>query len=335
VGGIVPDELRLRIRRMPEHLLADGIAESPNVFLRCLEELIDDDVTFFVRLHGGILDHQDIGIRFPSRGDQNMLSHDLQLFSAVLFFCHYRSDLPRLADLSGFSVRMDSHAAGKGCLELFRDLGLFIMYDPLVLLYDRNLRAHGLEEMRELGCNISSADDDHAFRAFRKLERTFVRKVLDALDAFERRNSGSGAGYDENRFALDRSARRIERILIGKMRLTPVVIEIFGLVQRFLDGIVTSFHVLPHPLHNGREIDRLDLCGDPEFLRLADLHDSVGRIGDHLRGYATDVQAGAARWPPVHDGNGLIMCQGIIDKVHPAARADDDDVVFFHGFTSC
>ena len=215
----MPDQLGLMVRRVAEHLLADRVPEGPDLFLRSLEELVHDDVALLVRLHPGVVDHENIGIRLPARGEQKGTGGDFDHLSAFPLLRRDRYDLPGLADLECLGIGMDGHAPGKRCLEELRDLRFFVGHEPLVPLDDRDLRAHCFEEMSELRGNVPAADDDHALGPFREPEGALVREVFDAFDAFDGRDERPGAGDEEDRLALDRPVVHLERMIPGKVRL--------------------------------------------------------------------------------------------------------------------
>jgi hypothetical protein len=78
------------------------------------------------------------------------------------------------------------------------------------------------------------------------------------------------------------------------------------------------------------EIDVFNLRGNAEFFRFPDFDDSIRRIDEDFRGDSTGIEAGAAQRSLVHEGHGLVMLKRVLDKIRARARADDNDVVFFH-----
>jgi len=90
----------------------------------------------------------------------------------------------------------------------------------------------------------------------------------------------------------------------------------------------------PHPLHDRGEVNFLDFRRDAKFFRFPDLNDSIRRIDENFRGDSAGVQARASHGSFVHERDGLLVLQRIFDNIRTRPGADDDDVVFFHDFTS-
>ena len=122
-----------------------------------------------------------------------------------------------------------------------------------------------------------------------------------------------------------------QRVISGEMGLAEIEVEVLRLLQRLLDAVMALPDRCPHPLHDGRKIDVPHLGRDAEFFRFPDFNDSIRRIDEDLRGDSPHVETGASHRALVHEGDGLVVLQRILDEVRPAAGADDDNVVFLHG----
>jgi hypothetical protein len=109
----------------------------------------------------------------------------------------------------------------------------------------------------------------------------------------------------------------LKGILIGKVRPPGKN----RLPQYFRDSLMRSVALLdmfPHSLHDQGEVNGGDLRSDAVLFCFPDLNDSIRRIDNELCGDSTDVQAGAARWPLVYEGYGLVMGERVSTRFAPA-----------------
>ena len=206
-----------------------------------------------------------------------------------------------------------------------------IGHKPGVPLDKCNLRAHCLEEISELDGDIPAADDDHARGRFPELQGGFVRQIGHLFDAPDRGNERPGPAYQKDGFTLEGFAVDLERMIAGKSRFAEMEIEVFRLLQRFFDMVVTMFHDAPHVFHDSCKIHSHNFSRNPELIRFPDLHNSIRRIDHELRGNSTEVQTGAAYRASLDQGDCLVMGKGIFEQICSCAGTDDDDIVLFHG----
>src|SRR5512143_1904638 len=121
-----------------------------------------------------------------------------------------------------------------------------------------------------------------------------------------------------------------QRVISGEMGLAGIEVKVLRLFQCLPDAVMALSDRRPHPLHDGREIDVPHFGRDAELRRFPDFNDSIRRIDEDLRGDSPHVETGSSRRSPVHEGDGLIVLERILDKVRPAAGAYYDNVVFLH-----
>ena len=330
VQGVVPHELRFPVRGVAEHLLADGVAEGPDVLLRGLEVLVHHDIAPLVRFDARVLDFQDVRIGLPACCYEQVLRRGPEFLAALAVPADDGDAGAVLPHLHGLGVCVYRHAAAEGRLEKLRDLGLFLGHEPLVALEDGDLRAHGVEKVGELHGNVAAADDDHALGPLPELERALIGKVRHGLDALDGRDERPCAGDEEDGLPLELFSRYFEGIVAGEAGLAPVKIELLGLPHRLLHAVVAFLDRTAHTLHDGGEVDLRYLGRNAEPFRLPDLHDSIRRIDEDLGGYSAHIKAGPSHGPLVHEGQGLVVGQGVLDEVRSGPGADDDDVVFLH-----
>jgi hypothetical protein len=170
--------------RHAEHLLFDERGEDGPFF--GLEVLIDD-IAPPVYLYTRIFDLEKVRVRFPPACQKEILGRMLETLSIAVPGNNGDAVVAAL-DIDDFGIGVDFHATAERFSQRLRYLGFLIGDEPHVSLEDRDAGTHGLEEMGELGCNVSSAEDDHALGPFRELQGALVRQVEDGSDASDRRD---------------------------------------------------------------------------------------------------------------------------------------------------
>ena len=344
LGGIalkevVRENLGFVIRLVAKWSLAIDVANSPDAVSGRLEEFVRPDVAALIELHVRMLEVQQLRHRADPRRDKNFFgAHFGYLAARAVAHCE---DLLPVFHAHGNGVLIEAYVDAS-VLELFehevRDFFVFFGQQADIVLDNHDFRAARLKDMREFAANRAAADDDEALVELSgelRAEERLGRHVAGFFEARQLRDIRATARGEENLLSFDFFARAVvfrdEHGLFARKRGRAVVRrDVCKLVVIHLDGR-TFVNFMPKALRDGIPIEP-DMVGKnantPAFSRLAD---EVGGRDHDFRGNAPAVEARAAVTAAFDEGDRLMGADGCVGDDIARARADDDDIILFHG----
>ena len=206
-------------------------------------------------------------------------------------------------------------------------VGIELRQEPRRALQNGDLRAGARRQVRELGRDITAADQHDPAWQSRQLQE--VVAGADQLFPWDAQRDRTGAGGDQHVSGLQGAAVHLDRVRGGEAGEPVEGVDPQLGVAMFLFG---GDRIGEGPLerHQSRPIDRQGAF-DAMPSHAPGRVDGFFAAHQHLLGVAAAQRAGAAEWPVIHHGDGPA---GGADLRHGdlgrRAAADDDQVVGIH-----
>ncbi len=289
---------------------------------------VGDDVAVVVDRHPRRGNVELVGVRDAAGGDEQRIASQLEAFALG------RDDEDDLVTFLSCFVDLASEphvvlpAVDLG--EPMADRVVLVAEETIATEHEGHVRAEGAEAVAEFGGDVSTAENQQPFGRLLDPHDGVGRVVVDMEQAGDVGDEAARARGEDELVAEDDLVADLELFVTdeaGVVLEDGDVAEALAVVFAALgDGIDPA----EHPIPDGRPIGAVALgvhtqLGPLPFGEFSDL----GRVHEHLRGDASDVETGPSEEAALHDGDVQVVVFGPDDRVSRAGT-DDDEVEGLH-----